>query len=298
MLAVLLRVNTQLLVLIAFLLQPSFAATYYVDAIGGLDGNAGTSVSTPWKTLSKVNSVTLQPGDSVLFKRNCQFRGMLTPQGNGAEGKPITLDAYGKGNKPVILCESVGGTGNFGGGTGTINLMDRSHYLIQNLEVHGPCSHGLVLHGCSHVTARHCDFTNIAYLPPGQMQGKHESWSVLVEAGKTDGACNTIDHCTFRKCSMGMIVFAGDRISCLNSYFYLLNGLSSIFAGHCVGKTVTNSRISGCVFDYTDVTKEGWNPVMFGGTDTCYQEYCETKNTPGGHVDHQVYDFDTECRKS
>ncbi len=269
---------------------PALGATYYVDAIGGSDTAAGTSPSTAWRTISKVNRVNLQPGDSILFKRDCQFRGMLIPNGSGAEGRQIMLDAYGSGNKPVILRDTQEKE------AGAIRLVDKSHYLIQNLEIQSPCSHALVLRGCHHVTVRRCDFTNIAYLPPGEMQGKHEAWSVVVEAGSTDGSYNTIDHCTFRKCSMGMIVFAGDHISCLNSYFYLINGLSSIFAGHCVGKTVTNSRISGCVFDYTDVTREGWNPVMFGGAENCYQEYCETKNTPGGQVDHQVYDFDTECR--
>ncbi|HZP00406.1 MAG TPA: hypothetical protein VFD30_08935, partial [Terriglobia bacterium] len=45
------------------------ATTYYVDSAAGNDANSGQSSSAPWKTLAKVNSVALNPGDSVLFKR-------------------------------------------------------------------------------------------------------------------------------------------------------------------------------------------------------------------------------------
>jgi hypothetical protein len=45
------------------------AYTYYVDAVSGNDNNAGTSMSSAWKTVSKVNSRTFGPGDSILFKR-------------------------------------------------------------------------------------------------------------------------------------------------------------------------------------------------------------------------------------
>lgn len=43
-------------------------ATYYVDAVGGSDFNSGTNVGAAWKTLEKVNNVTFQPGDHIMFK--------------------------------------------------------------------------------------------------------------------------------------------------------------------------------------------------------------------------------------
>ena len=266
-------------------------AAYHVDSVGGSDGNDGVSMATPWKTLSRVSSMTFGPGDGVLFKRDCQFTGTLILHGNGASTAPITIDAYGKGNKPVIIGD---GTED---GTGAIRLEDISHYLIQNLEIQAPCTSGMILQGCSYVTVRDCDFTNVEYLPPGMPEGQ-DAWAISISYGATDGSNNTIADCTFKKCAKGVIIFAGNNIILQDSYFYDINDIAALFAGHCVGKIVTNSRITRCIFDYTNTTSRGWNPVMFGGTDNCYQEYCEIKNTPSGQWDHQVYDFDTNCKNS
>lgn len=70
--------------------------TYYVSS-GGNDSQTGTSVSTAWKTLAKINSTTLVNGDIVLLKRGDTFTGQLKIKNSG-----ITVDAYGSGNKPVI----------------------------------------------------------------------------------------------------------------------------------------------------------------------------------------------------
>lgn len=66
---------------------------YYVSE-GGNDQNSGTSPDAPWKTLQKVSSADLQPGDGVFFRRGELFRGFV-------ETKPgITYAAYGSGEKP------------------------------------------------------------------------------------------------------------------------------------------------------------------------------------------------------
>ena len=56
-------------------------AIYYVDATNGDNSNNGLSPENAWQTLSKVNTAidggTIQPGDSVLFKRNETFAGYL-----------------------------------------------------------------------------------------------------------------------------------------------------------------------------------------------------------------------------
>lgn len=81
-----------------------FAAgrTFYVSSSLGDDRNDGLSVKSPWRSLEKVNSAQLLPGDRVLFKRGDVWRGQLTPQ-SGSEGVPITYGAYGEGEKPLIL---------------------------------------------------------------------------------------------------------------------------------------------------------------------------------------------------
>jgi len=66
------------------------STTYYVDATGGLDTNNGTSVSTPWKTITKVNtsmdSATIKAGDFVYFKRGETFTGYLDVDVTGTAG--------------------------------------------------------------------------------------------------------------------------------------------------------------------------------------------------------------------
>jgi len=40
-----------------------------VDATNGNDRNNGTSPSTPWKTIAKVNASRFYPGNQILIKR-------------------------------------------------------------------------------------------------------------------------------------------------------------------------------------------------------------------------------------
>ena len=79
------------------------ATTYYFSASGN-DANNGTSTSTPWKTLSKFNSVfaSKSPGDNFLFNRGDVFYGSITISRSGSSGSPITIGAYGTGANPVI----------------------------------------------------------------------------------------------------------------------------------------------------------------------------------------------------
>src|SRR5258705_11399799 len=79
------------------------ATTYYFSAIGN-DANNGTSPSTPWKTLSKFNSVfaSKNPGDNFLFNKGDVFYGTLIISRSGSSTSPITIGAYGTGANPVI----------------------------------------------------------------------------------------------------------------------------------------------------------------------------------------------------
>lgn len=80
---------------------------YYVDALDGSDLNPGTGPERPWKFLDRVNCTTFFPGDRILFKADGIWYGCLKPKGSGMPGKPIVIDMYGSGNKPVINREGV-----------------------------------------------------------------------------------------------------------------------------------------------------------------------------------------------
>lgn len=84
------------------IINPSYTPTYYV-ANDGNDGNNGTSPETPWKTIAKVNSITLAAGNIVAFKCGDKWETeSLNIIDNGASGNPITIGAYGSGIRPLI----------------------------------------------------------------------------------------------------------------------------------------------------------------------------------------------------
>jgi parallel beta-helix repeat protein len=88
-------------------LEIAFAATYYVDATSGDDSNTGTSTETPWQTISKVNSSSFSPGDSILFKRGEIWREKLVTPSSGTEGGVISFGDYGDGNMPKITSSQI-----------------------------------------------------------------------------------------------------------------------------------------------------------------------------------------------
>ncbi|MBN1396637.1 MAG: right-handed parallel beta-helix repeat-containing protein [Bacteroidetes bacterium] len=75
----------------------AFGKNYYVSSSGN-DANNGTSTSTPWKTISKVNSFTFVSGDAVYLRGGDTFYGQININQSG-----ITIGAYDNSiKKPVI----------------------------------------------------------------------------------------------------------------------------------------------------------------------------------------------------
>ena len=79
------------------------AATYYVSPTGN-DNNVGTSTSSAWRTIDKVNSrrYNFVAGDNILFERGGTYRGALSLGSSGASGNPIIVSAYGSGAAPTL----------------------------------------------------------------------------------------------------------------------------------------------------------------------------------------------------
>ena len=80
----------------------SHAKNYYFSSVSGNDSYTSTqaqSLSTPWQTVSKLNSVfqSFVAGDSILFKKGETFYGTITPIVSG-----IIFSAYGTGAKPIL----------------------------------------------------------------------------------------------------------------------------------------------------------------------------------------------------
>lgn len=90
-----------LLTICVFFPKLSYAAVFYVDASSGSDSYAGTSIDTPWKTLSKVSSTKFSPGDTILLKRGEVWRETLSISSSGTQTGPIHYSSYGDETSPA-----------------------------------------------------------------------------------------------------------------------------------------------------------------------------------------------------
>lgn len=88
-------------VVLWLLASPVYAATYYVDFVGGSDSNNGTSTSTPWKRVKGMvgvtgtaASATLTSGDTIVFKGGVTWTGTFpwNPVGGSASMITYTTD--------------------------------------------------------------------------------------------------------------------------------------------------------------------------------------------------------------
>jgi hypothetical protein len=78
---------------------------YYVSSSAGNDSNDGLSIGKAFRTVGKVNSLDLQPGDQVLFKCGDTWQAeQLIISKSGTEAAPIVISSYPEGcaNKPTL----------------------------------------------------------------------------------------------------------------------------------------------------------------------------------------------------
>lgn len=128
------RLSVAAAVLLTFSITPAVrvqAATYYVDSVNGDDYESGTSPQSAWKSMSKINATTFQPGDNILLKAGSAWTGQFHPKGSGSEGMPIIIDRYIDGRnehaRPLIR-----GQGLI---TNVIYLYNQEYWEIKNIEV-------------------------------------------------------------------------------------------------------------------------------------------------------------------
>jgi len=76
--------------------------TYYVSPTGS-DSNSGTSPSSPWQSLNKVDATSFAPGSQILFQDGGNWYGQqLVPDSAGTASQPITYGSYGTGANPTF----------------------------------------------------------------------------------------------------------------------------------------------------------------------------------------------------
>ena len=125
----------------------SLGTTYYVSSSLGTDRNSGTTSSSPWRTVARINSQPLQPGDNVLLRRGDTWRETLKPRTSGRTGAFIIFGAYGSGPRPVLI------GGNAPGQDINIDNNEQSYLIYRDLELRG-ARQGLRLYAWRHVVVR------------------------------------------------------------------------------------------------------------------------------------------------
>lgn len=107
------------------------AATYYVDPSGS-DSNNGLSKNNARKTLEKVNTFQILPGDQILLKSGSTWNSQLHSQGNCTENQPITISKFGGEAKSLI---NGNGISNYVRNSGTVMLINQHDWIIKKLKI-------------------------------------------------------------------------------------------------------------------------------------------------------------------
>jgi hypothetical protein len=112
--------------IIYFLPATSIALTYYVSPTGK-NTNSGTSVSSPWQTITQINKKNFI-GDTILFQGGNTFSGSIgfTSVDVGTPTKPIVVGSYGTGLATISSGNSYG-----------ISIYNTAGFKIKNLIFKG-----------------------------------------------------------------------------------------------------------------------------------------------------------------
>ena len=297
---------------------------YYIDSLSGSDETGdGLSPATAWRTVPVPESITLAPGDSVLFRAggvydcNLNFVNCV-----GTPEAPILISSYGEGEKPLLTTEKR---------TEVMRLFDCSYVTVSDLEITAPAGGGIwidALQGESvGVTLQNLSIHNIqnykvTYRDPLSDGAAPARACVMVKGlpAKSLYPVNdlTITDCEFYDCGNGVSLWGAfdtslgspwndDAFTDLapvynentlveNCYFYDMDA-EAVIVGISKNALVTHCRmIDCCQGEGTDengevlyYTAAAW----FWGSEYSTIEYCEIagqKNVGDG----MTVDFDSQ----
>ncbi len=212
-------------------IQITAQTTYYVSNSQGNDSNNGTSQSTPWKSLSKINNTSLNPGDIVLFKRGDIWSGeQLNIHNSGSSGNQIYFKDYGTGNKPVLSGNNTLGT--------VVNVAEGTQYLrFENLRFidnnasnvsHWSAALLKLGQRCQNIEIINCEFDNLG--GTFNIEARRGGLIVLL-----DPAYVKVDNCDFTGTMYGIFVVAnfdnshndGHHLTFSDNYFHRLGNVST-----------------------------------------------------------------------
>ncbi len=130
----------------------TIGAHFYIDCSAAANGD-GRSASSPWNSLTAVNTRLFQPGDTIALRRGTTCHGTLAPHGSGATGLPIRLTAWGTGARPKIVAPP--------SAEEVLRLFNQEYWDIDALDLSGANTYGVYISG-SHGVLHHIHLTDLA----------------------------------------------------------------------------------------------------------------------------------------
>ncbi|HEX2116079.1 MAG TPA: right-handed parallel beta-helix repeat-containing protein, partial [Alphaproteobacteria bacterium] len=201
------------------------------------DGNLGTSSSSPFASLAKVNSLGLQPGDTVLFARGATFNGGIEVNASGTASAPITYGAYGSGAEPVFANAQNGFDGH-----------GNSNIVIRDINIRNMSGAAVINFGGSNWTIDNVDVDTVgtAYVP-----GNNE-FSAFQFRGFSG---LTIQNSSYKNVNGdGVFLWEVSGIKILNNNFGTPSGPTS---DNIHSYRISNYEIRGNVMDFSGSTDSG-----------------------------------------
>ena len=301
---------------LAAVVTPGFAATYYVDSSGGSDANVGTATNAAWQTLAKINATTFQPGDYILLKNGGSWTGTLNPQGSGATNNPIVIGCYGTNSAPPLI--------NGNGATDAVLLNNQQYWEINNLEVINPGSGASTERRGIHLTAADFGVVNHLYVSNcyvhnvvgrvdtsnGDLVAKRTG-GIVVEVTGDSTTPSRFNDIVIQNCTITAVTNQG-IVACANrTTTSAFPGASSWKKNHCSNVIIRNNVISGvcknamsfrygdesCLVEHnlfhdTANTTDGNQVCSYSTRGTVFQFNEGYHNNGDGAADGSMYDAD------
>jgi hypothetical protein len=292
-----------LLVIFCLLSFTSFGIKYYVSPSGN-DAYSGTSTSSPWKTITKVNSRNFN-GDTILFLGGSTFYGQLyfTTTDIGTSSKPIVIGSYGTG-KAKISSDTLSG----------LLIYNAAGFVVKDL----------VFTGGSRLTNKRNGiliFLDIAYkqlsflkLDNLEVYGYRDA-GIMIGSWATSSSFNSI---TITNCLVHDNGRSGIETYTIGNVFHrnLYLGKNKVYNNSGIATQTTGNSGSGILLANVDVAKveyctsynNGWlHKTLDGGPfgiwahaskSVTFQFNESHHNKTGSNKDGGGFDFDGGCTNS
>lgn len=279
------------------------AATYYLSSTGS-DSNSGLSVSTAWRSISKLNTINFQPGDVILFEAGSVFPGnlLLEAADAGTPALPILFSSYGTGRATIAAGNSYG-----------IKAYNCAGFRFANLNIEGS---GATLNNAIGIDIYMDIASNLSYLRIDscnvsgfKVQGiQFGCWDTY--AGFRDVRITNV-HC-FDNGGGGLASFGFNTVMnhkdvyVGNSRFYNNRGRTDVTNTN-TGSGLVLSGIENALVEYCEAYNNGENNsnpsggpvgIWFYLVKNGVIQFCESHHNRTGTADGGGFDLDGGCQQS